>query len=220
MKSVQKQSALGKFLVNQYGLFRKRVFRRLILKLVYRREGGEFLSLTLREIFQKHHGVEIGKYTHGGCFVSGNYDRYTKIGRYCSIAMGSNAMNRNHPLEYKSMHAYFFNPKLGMCSEDNVGYIPLEIGSDVWIGHNAIIMPHVTSIGHGAVVGAGAVVNKDIPPYGVVVGNPGRIIRYRFSEERIQELLAEKWWEKDIDELKGSIEDFQTYANPSQNESE
>lgn len=118
------------------------------------------------------------------------------------------------------MHAYFFNPWLGMCEEDNVEYIPLEIGNDVWIGHNATIMPHVRSIGDGAVVGAGSVVNKDVPPYGVVVGNPGRVVRYRFSEERIQELLTEKWWEKDMDELKESVEDFQTYTNPPSKEPE
>jgi acetyltransferase-like isoleucine patch superfamily enzyme len=215
------QNKVNKLLLRLYPLAkRRRSLRKILINVIHKFEGGEYQSCTLREIFRVHHGIEIGLYTHGGCFVPGNYDRFTVIGRYCSIAMTSSAMNRNHPMEYKSMHGYFFNPMLGMCSEDKVEYVPLNIGNDVWIGHNAIIMPNVKSIGEGAVVGAGAVVNKDVPPYGVVVGNPGRVVRYRFSEERIQELLAEKWWEKDIDELKESIEDFQTYANPTQNESE
>ncbi len=210
----------SRFYFSIFKSVKKVKLRRFILNRIKSVEGGEYYSPTLRKIFLEYYGVEIGIHTHGGCFVPGNYDHHTKIGRYCSIAMTSRAMNRNHPMEYKSMHAYFFNPKLGMCSKDTVEYVPLSIGNDVWIGHNAIIMPNVTSIGDGAVVGAGAVVNKEVPPYGVVVGNPGRVVRYRFSEERIQELLAEKWWEKDIDELKGSIEDFQVYANSFEKDSE
>ena len=114
-------------------------------------------------------------------------DRHTTVGRYCSIATTVRVMNRNHPMNYKSMHAFFFNPKLKYCKDDNVEYIPLQIGNDVWIGHNAILMPHVKNIGDGAVIGAGTVVNKDIPPYAVVVGNPSRIVRYRFSKEKNDE---------------------------------
>lgn len=183
--------------------------RRFILKLANRFDGGEFCSETLREIFRRYHKVEIGMYTHGGCFVPGQIDRYTTIGRYCSIARTMRAMNRNHPMGFKSMHAFFFNPKLGICDNDIVEHVPLTIGNDVWIGHNALIHPHVRSIGDGAVIGAGAVVNKDVPPYAVVVGNPARIVRYRFSREVIDQLLASKWWEKPIGELKSEIKDFQ-----------
>jgi acetyltransferase-like isoleucine patch superfamily enzyme len=209
MKSIEKHSAIENILVYLYGRMKRRVFRNLIIKFVYKKEKGEFLSQTLRKIFIKYYGVEIGMYTHGGCFIPGRYDRFTKIGRYCSIATTSSAMNRNHPMEFKSMHAYFFNPKLGVCSDDTVEYIPLDIGNDVWIGHNAIVMPNVKEIGDGAVIGAGAVVNKDVQPYAVVVGNPGRVVRFRFSEERIRTLLEEKWWEKEIDELKPDVSEFQ-----------
>ena len=85
-------------LVKIYGRFYRRTVRKLIIKLAHHFEGEEFLSTTLRKIFQEHHGVEVGMYSHGGCFVPGNYDRFTKIGRYCSIAMTSSAMNRNHPM--------------------------------------------------------------------------------------------------------------------------
>ena len=85
----------------------------------------------------------------------------------------------------------------------------LTIGNDVWIGHNAIILSGVSSIGDGAVIGAGAVLYKDVPPYAVVLGNPARVVRYRFSAEKIEELLESKWWEKSIDELLPEIESFQ-----------
>lgn len=129
-------------------------------------------------------------------------------------------MNRNHPMNFKSMHAFFFNPVLGYCREDIVEYIPLKIGHDVWLGHNSIIMPHVKEIGTGAVVGAGAVLNKDVPPYAVVVGNPARVVRYRFSQEKIEELLASRWWEKPIEELKPYLNEFlRPYNNVPINES-
>jgi len=67
------------------------------------------------------------------------------------------------------------------------------IGSDVWIGTQAIILP--VTIGHGAIVGAGAVVTKDVEPYGVVVGNPAKLMRYRFDHWTIERLLALKWWD-------------------------
>jgi acetyltransferase-like isoleucine patch superfamily enzyme len=71
---------------------------------------------------------------------------------------------------------------------------PLVIGSDVWIGVGAKVLGGVT-IGHGAVVSAGAVVLSDVPPYAVVMGNPAKVVRYRFSQPVIAQLLAIRWWE-------------------------
>ncbi len=68
------------------------------------------------------------------------------------------------------------------------------IGNDVWIGHGATILSGVT-IGHGAVIGACAVVTKDVPPYGIVVGTPARLVRKRFSDENIAILLNLRWWD-------------------------
>ncbi len=201
---------IGNVLVILYRI-RKNFIRNRVVKLIKKIEGGEFKSKSLRKIFSKYYKVEIGLYTHGGAFRPGQIDKHTSIGRYCSIAVSAHTMNRNHPMDFKSMHAYFFNPGLSLCKEDKIEYTPLEIGNDVWIGHNAIIMPHVQKIADGAVVAAGAVVNKDVPPYAVVVGNPARVVRYRFSQEVIDRLLEEKWWEKDIDELKDKPEYFQPY---------
>jgi acetyltransferase-like isoleucine patch superfamily enzyme len=71
---------------------------------------------------------------------------------------------------------------------------PLVIGSDVWIGFRATVMGPAT-IGHGAIIGAGAVVAGDVAPYAVVAGNPARVLRMRFPQEIVDGLLAIAWWE-------------------------
>jgi virginiamycin A acetyltransferase len=70
----------------------------------------------------------------------------------------------------------------------------VKIGNDVWIGYAAVIINSVT-IGDGAVIGAYAVVREDVPPYAIVIGNPARVIRYRFNETQIRMLLEIKWWD-------------------------
>ncbi len=203
-----KASAPNDTLVRLYGRSRASV-RKLIVKVIVDTEGGEFFSLTLREIFRIHHGVDIGMYTHGGCFRPFAFGRNTTIGRYSSIAATAFAATDNHPMDYKSMHGFFFNPKLGLVTQE-WPHSPLVIGNDTWLGHNSIIMPQVDWIGDGAVVGAGAVVFKDVPPYAVVVGNPGRVVRFRFDPETIERLLAEKWWNRTIDEIRGDLSEYTT----------
>jgi virginiamycin A acetyltransferase len=191
-------------------LYRNRHLRGLVLKVVRRLEGGQLRSPTMREIWRVYWGVDIGQYTDGGCFDEWMVDPRTTIGRYCSIAQGARILNHNHPLNFRGSSGLFFNPALDLCDRWLVGFTPLEIGSDVWIGASATILPEVRSIGHGAVIGAGAVVTRDVPPYAVVLGNPARVVKYRFPPEVIEELLAEKWWEKDLEDLVAEgIERFQ-----------
>ena len=78
------------------------------------------------------------------------------------------------------------------------------IGNDVWIGQKTTILPGV-HIGDGAIIGANTVVSKDVPPYAIVVGDPGVIKKYRFDEETINLLLELKWWDKPIEEVKKLI---------------
>ncbi|MEO6596411.1 MAG: CatB-related O-acetyltransferase, partial [Planctomycetota bacterium] len=169
--------------------------------LLYKIEGGALFSITLRRIFRRQFEVDVGLYTHGGWFLPFHLDKKTTVGRYCSIADTARTVTHNHPMTTTSTCGVFFHPDMGFVRENPVVSKPLEIGSDVWIGHHAVVLPHVRSIGHGAVIGAGAIVSRDVPPYALVMGNPGRVIGYRFGAERIAELLASRWWERALDEL-------------------
>jgi acetyltransferase-like isoleucine patch superfamily enzyme len=172
-------------------------------------EGPEYQAATIREIFTRYWGVEIGMYSHGAWFEPYVVDPHTSVGRYCSIAPGARILNHNHPLSFKSTSGLFFNPAMKLSRDWRVEHRPLEIGNDVWIGANAVVMPEVDRIGDGAVIGAGAVVTRDVPPYAVVLGNPGRVVKYRFSPETIADLLEERWWDKDVQEIRGHLHEFQ-----------
>ncbi|TGV65023.1 CatB-related O-acetyltransferase, partial [Mesorhizobium sp. M00.F.Ca.ET.158.01.1.1] len=82
---------------------------------------------------------------------------------------------------------------------------PITVGHDVWIGARAIILSGVT-IGNGAVIGAGAIVTGGIPPYAIAVGNPARILRYRFAPDVIDRLQSLKWWDWSDDLIRTRIE--------------
>ncbi len=192
-----------------YGRIRHLGIRRILVRRIGRLEGGDLVSMELRELFKKHHNVTVGLYSTGGCFDPEKIDSQTTFGRYCSIGRNVRVITANHPMHFKSTHVFFYDKGLRFCDRDLISHVSISIGNDVWIGDCAIIMPSVTSIGDGAVVGAGAVVNKNIPPYAVVVGNPARVVRYRFSERTITELLASRWWERSIDEIAPQIAEFQ-----------
>jgi virginiamycin A acetyltransferase len=167
---------------------------------VTRLEGGEYCSKTLRRIYSDYHNIEVGMYSYGGCFKLNNIPPGTRIGRYGSFA-DFKVFPRNHPLEYISMHPFFYNTSLGYVDVEQISYTKLNIGHAVWIGHNAFVMSGVTEIGNGAVIGAGAVVTKNVPMYAVVVGNPGKVVKYRFPKAVIDEIEQTAWWEKSIEEL-------------------
>ncbi len=78
------------------------------------------------------------------------------------------------------------------------------VGHDVWIGRGATIMPGVT-IGHGSIIGAMAVVAKDVPPYSIVVGNPAQIVRRRFGDATIETLLDLAWWDWPIETVSKAL---------------
>ncbi len=78
------------------------------------------------------------------------------------------------------------------------------VGSDVWLCYEALVMSGVT-IGDGAIVAAGAVVTKDVPPYAIVGGNPARVIRYRFNEAQIAALLEIRWWDWPEEEIRDAV---------------
>jgi virginiamycin A acetyltransferase len=184
------------------------VFRKIILKIIQFLEGGEFYSTTMRRIYSSYHGVNIGMYSYGGCFSQENIRTGTEIGRYCSFATNVYIYTRNHPYKYKSTHPFFYNSKLKLIKKDLISTSRVIIGNDVWIGMNVIILPSVSYIGDGVVIGAGSIVTKDIPPFAVVAGNPARVIKYRFSDEIIMKIKESRWWDKNIHELSSSLIEF------------
>nr|WP_284150633.1 hypothetical protein [Campylobacter hyointestinalis] len=80
-----------------------------------------------------------------------------------------------------------------------------NIANDVWIGANALVLKGV-NIGNGAIIGGGAVVTKDVPDYAVVVGNPAKILKFRYSKEDIEFMLRVKWWNFDRQKLQKLID--------------
>ncbi|MCI6508154.1 MAG: CatB-related O-acetyltransferase [Bacilli bacterium] len=143
-----------------------------------------------------------------------NHDKLI-IGKFFSIACGAKFLfnGANHTLKSLSTYPFpiFYEEwSHGIWADkswDNKGDI--KIGNDVWIGYDAIIMAGVT-IGDGAIIATRAVVTKDVPPYTIVGGVPAKIIRKRFSDEVIEELLKQKWWDLPNEEILKRIKYIQT----------
>ena len=150
---------------------------------------------------------DIGQYFGLGCF---SYVANTKIGRYCTFGARLSVGAFSHPTNWLSIHEFQYRDTTNIYGtsilKKEVNIAPINsatnIGCDVWIGDNASVRTGV-SIGHGAIVGLGAVVLSDVPPYAIVGGNPARIVRYRFTEDIVSMLLIIKWWELDLVDLKG-----------------
>ena len=124
----------------------------------------------------------------------------TIIGSFVSIGHNVRIGHGNHPTNYLSSSPYLYFNRLGYKAKSMPSHEEWDtldqiiIGNDVWIGDNVWVKNGVT-IGDGAIVGACSVVTHDIPPYAIVVGNPAKVLKYRFSEEIISDLLTLKWWD-------------------------
>ncbi|MBP2651503.1 MAG: transferase hexapeptide repeat containing protein [Firmicutes bacterium] len=177
------------------------MIRKLCCHIVLWLEEGWCWSKSIREIYRKYHNISIGYGTYGGAFDLRKIPSGTVFGRYCSIAADVWVFNGNHPKEYFSLHPLFYNPALGHAKRDMITRNMLYIGNDVWIGANAIILPGVTKIGDGAIIGAGSVVTKNIAPYQIVAGNPAKVINMRFKEEQQNRLIKLQWWDLEKDSL-------------------
>ena len=174
--------------------------------------------------------IEIGDYTMYNDFVHDprDFERNNvlyhypvngdklKIGKFCSIACGAKFLftSANHAMRSLSTYPFpIFFEEWGMDGKqicrawDNRGDI--VVGSDVWIGYEAVILSGVT-IGDGAIIGARAVVTRDVPPYTIVGGVPARLIRKRFDDAAIARLQALHWWDWDAEKIARSIEDIQS----------
>ncbi len=153
---------------------------------------------------------EIHSYTYLGknCLIQN-----TSIGKFCSIANDVLIGLGNHPLDLLSTSPLFYrvnNPlQINLIKKDVdlIEYKPISVGNDVWIGTRAIVMDGV-SVGHGAVIAANSVVTKNVPPFAVVGGIPAKIIKYRFSTNKIEEIIKSKWWDTNIETITTKYKDF------------
>ncbi|TBV25992.1 chloramphenicol acetyltransferase [Meridianimaribacter sp. CL38] len=161
--------------------------------------------------------IEVGDYTYYDDFEDvSNFEKNVKyhfdfigdkliIGKFCMIASGATfIMNGgNHLTEATSAYPFAIFGGAWQHAMDDKTY-PTKgntiIGNDVWIGHDATIMPGVT-IRDGAIIATKAIVTKDVEPYTIVGGNPAKPIKERFSEDTISKLLELKWWDWEIEKI-------------------
>jgi len=132
--------------------------------------------------------------------------KYNSIGRDCNFFL-----HANHRADWVTTSSQLWGPvtpeiadmhmEMGhpTCKGD------IHVGNDVWIGATSTIMSGIT-IGDGAIIGAGSMVTKDVPPFAIVVGNPGKIVKYRFTEEQIESLLKIAWWDWEEDKIKDNAQ--------------
>lgn len=158
-------------------------------------------------------GSRMGDYSY-----TGPYTRilHAEIGKYCSIAWHVTIGPAQHDYKRITSHSFLYDKQFNlMPAEADVPYDRFagscRLGSDVWVGAGAVILRDVT-IGHGAVIGANAVVTKNVPDYAIVVGSPARILKYRFEKRYIDRLLALSWWEWPSDKIRDS---HHLFADPN-----
>lgn len=159
-----------------------------------------------------HSSSHIGAYSY---FADGRIGSMRSMGRFCSVAPGVKIGLGHHPTDWLSTHPAFFDAmqnfsfwpesrgfKTGLSRPAEVLKSAPSIGNDVWIGANATILRGVT-IGDGAVISAGSVVHKDVPPYTVVSGYPARPLKLRFDKEIVERLQKIQWWRFSLASLRG-----------------
>ena len=190
---------------------------------IYPRKG-DTQTVYLKNVVTRP-GIQVGEYTMYNDFVNDprdfeknnvlyhypvNHDRLL-IGKFCSIACGAKFLfnSANHALGSLSTYPFpIFYDEWGLEGKnvadawDNKGDIAL--GNDVWIGYEAVILAGVT-IGDGAIIGARAVVTRDVPPYAIVGGVPARLIRRRFDDATIEALLDLRWWDLEPERIRQAL---------------
>src|SRR3954465_7375430 len=175
---------------------------------------GQERMVFLRPLVQSAN-VEVGEYTYYDSFGDPRaFEREAVlyafgperliIGRFCAIASGVRFLmpGANHADLGPSTYPFgVFGPPWD-TTMDMVMSAPSRgdtvVGHDVWLGYSALVLPGVR-IGHGAVVAAGGVAARGVPPYAIVAGNPARVVRSRFSERDVAGLLRAAWWDWPIE---------------------
>jgi len=195
-------------------------FRNLYLRIILKRRNvyiSKGVVFTHRTEFEDHVKIYPNTLLKDSEIGLGTYIGWNSIfnnciiGRFCSIAPFAQIIYGTHPSSiFISTHPAFFskNKQAGFSFTDVNLFdehkyaipekkISVMIGNDVWIGFGTSIMEGV-KVGDGAIIAAGSLVTRDVPPYAIVAGIPAKVIKYRFSQLEIDELLRLKWWSKDF----------------------
>lgn len=177
---------------------------KLLKKLFKKRSKPEYkvgVNVYVQKSSEVGGDCEIGSYSYIGhnCFVTrAVIGRYVSIGNNVTIDPGEHNLNR-----ISTSHNFVEGNLYEELTKDDC-----IIGNDVWIGVNSVIRRGV-KVGNGAVIGANSFVNKDVPDFAIVAGSPAKVLKYRFSDEIIQEINKSKWWEKDLDESKQIVKELE-----------
>lgn len=178
-----------------------------------RTENSIFAENTRVQRNNLIYSAKLGKHSYTGknCTVW-----HSNIGKFCSLSWNLSIGAANHDYNRTTTHSFIYAPEFGFIDETEKAYErfdePCEIGNDVWIAANACIMRDV-KIGDGAVIGAGAIVTKDVEPYTIVVGAPAKPIKLRFDKNLIERLLNVKWWDFPDEIIKKNIFLFSNIIN-------
>ncbi|AGR41748.1 CatB-related O-acetyltransferase [Spiroplasma diminutum] len=183
-------------------------------------------KIYLLKDYITNEGIEVGEYTYFYSFKNEQgviefqnrnvlyhfpkiHNDKLIIGKFCAIAENVKFLmnGANHNMDSFStfpfaMFSEFKVDKKTLIPEKIKGDTIIE--NDVWIGYGATIMPGI-KIGNGAIIAAKSVITKDVEPYSIVGGNPAKLIRMRFEEEKIKELQKLKWWDKTLEEIENII---------------
>lgn len=155
-------------------------------------------------------------------YIGKNCTIIGKVGKFCSIGHNVVTLVGKHPLyPFVSTSPVFysigkqtgvtfvsknkFSENTSNLNQNNVSTV---IGNDVWIGFGVVILPGI-KIGDGAIIGAGAIVTKDVEPFSIVAGNPAKVIRKRFNDDLIISILEKPWWENDLEWIKRHAKEFE-----------
>lgn len=169
--------------MNLFTLFSSKIKKYKLLKKWREKNlhnSTELALLPLSEEFFNQ--IEVGAHTYGPIWAAwtGNPDETLSIGSYCSIGGGVKfIMGSEHG--YRSLSTFPFKVKIANFKYEAITKGPIILGDDVWVGENSIILSGV-HVGQGAVIAAGSVLVKNVPPYAIVAGNPAKVIKFRFSD--------------------------------------
>lgn len=175
-----------------------------------RRTGSGYVGRDLGVLrrLQKQGRVTYGRGTYGvpTLFTHMLDTTGLRVGSYSSIG-GTYLLGGGHPADRVTTYPLRVQLRMEGAGEDGFPRKVRDtvIGSDCYVGWGCMLLSNVT-IGDGAIVGSGALVTKDVPPYAIVGGNPAKIIRYRYDEQQIASLLRIRWWDWPEEEIRAAVD--------------